>query len=329
MNITIETLKNITLGVENISEEDGFIVFSRFTEDEKRLYEEKKSEIASRAIATASVRLACLTDAERLSFDYKTILASSRTTCGYFDLYQDGYLTHHVGEGTFSGEVIHVEVELKKGVKRVELYFPWSVNALLKNISFDGATLLEPVKREKTLLAFGDSITHGYTALFPSLSYINTLGRLLSADVINKGVGGEVFFPELVGMASFENVDVVTVAYGTNDWSKCYYDDFYNNCSQFLKILSEKAKGREVYVITPIWRKTEESAVGAVKLPHEEMHREILKIASDYPSFHVIDGMKLTPHVEDFFEDKYLHPNDLGFQAYASNLYKEIIDKRR
>jgi hypothetical protein len=39
----------------------------------------------------------------------------------------------------------------------------------------------------------------------------------------------------------------------------------------------------------------------------------------------VINGVNLTPHLEEFFSDKYLHPNDLGFSVYTENLYNEIL----
>ena len=35
--------------------------------------------------------------------------------------------------------------------------------------------------------------------------------------------------------------------------------------------------------------------------------------------FSVLDGMTLVPHLPEFFSDKFLHPNDLGFGIYAEN----------
>jgi hypothetical protein len=37
-----------------------------------------------------------------------------------------------------------------------------------------------------------------------------------------------------------------------------------------------------------------------------------------------VDGFTLTPHIEDFFADKDLHPNDLGFAFYAENLLSAL-----
>ena len=71
------------------------------------------------------------------------------------------------------------------------------------------------------LLAFGDSITQGVDVVHPSLAYAPTLARLMDADSRNKGIGGEVFFPALLEEKEDLDPDFVTVAYGSNDWSKC------------------------------------------------------------------------------------------------------------
>jgi hypothetical protein len=36
----------------------------------------------------------------------------------------------------------------------------------------------------------------------------------------------------------------------------------------------------------------------------------------------LIEGETLTPSIPDFYSDKYLHPNGLGFGIYAENLCK-------
>ena len=38
MNISIENIKDITFGAESIEEENDYIVFPRFTENEKKVY---------------------------------------------------------------------------------------------------------------------------------------------------------------------------------------------------------------------------------------------------------------------------------------------------
>ena len=67
------------------------------------------------------------------------------------------------------------------------------------------------------MLVYGDSITHGYDALAPSKAYSVSVPFTLSANAINKAIGGEIFFPTLARIKSNINPDYITVAYGTND----------------------------------------------------------------------------------------------------------------
>ena len=39
----------------------------------------------------------------------------------------------------------------------------------------------------------------------------------------------------------------------------------------------------------------------------------------------VISGFDFVPKDEKYYADLRLHPNDLGFEYYAENLYREII----
>ena len=48
------------------------------------------------------------------------------------------------------------------------------------------------------MLCYGDSISQGYDAVFPSLSYTNQLARHFDAYSVNQCIGGERFVPELL-----------------------------------------------------------------------------------------------------------------------------------
>ena len=84
------------------------------------------------------------------------------------------------------------------------------------------------------MIMFGDSITHGYDALNPSFSYANRLADLLNADFVNKGIGGERFFPTLAQLKDDIEPDYITVAYGTNDWAHSPKEVFDKNSKHNL-----------------------------------------------------------------------------------------------
>ena len=51
------------------------------------------------------------------------------------------------------------------------------------------------VRRKYSMISYGDSITHGYDAEYPSLALSSALSRMLGADNTNKAIAGDIFFP--------------------------------------------------------------------------------------------------------------------------------------
>jgi len=54
---------------------------------------------------------------------------------------------------------------------------------------------------------------------------------------------------------------------------------------------------------------------------------DIVKAEIEKQGMLLIEGEKLVPHLPEFFEDGFLHPNDIGFGIYAQNLAAEIVAK--
>ena len=53
----------------------------------------------------------------------------------------------------------------------------------------------------------------------------------------------------------------------------------------------------------------------------------IVEKCNQYENIHIIDGLKLVPHLDYFFLDR-LHPNALGMKLYGDNLAKEILKNK-
>ena len=173
------------------------------------------------------------------------------------------------------------------------------------------------------MLMYGDSITQGYDASLTSRSYASRLTALLNADSINRGIGGERFFPALAELSENISPDIVTVAYGTNDWSKTEsYEVFEQKCADFYGALSRLYPEAKIFAITPIWRKDGEriTAVGTFDF----VPKTIQRVTASLPNVTVLEGYGFVPHDPAFFYDLRLHPNDEGFAHYAENLYAQI-----
>jgi lysophospholipase L1-like esterase len=310
-------------GAVETVEVGGEWTFHRFAPGQAAAYREAGlDDFFRKTFASAGVRLAFRTDAEALSFDYRLAFGSSRSF-GFFDVLVDGALAAHGGLEEDDGARHAFAAELGPGEKNVEVYLPWSRQTFVSNFVLRRASFAEPLRRSRTMLCFGDSITQGYDAQYPSLAYAEAIARLLGADNTNKAIGGDRFFPALLEEPDTFQPDVVLVAYGTNDWSRCQPDDVRARAKAFYERLAALYPAARILAVTPLWRgdPPSHSPCGEDVRCIDRIIREACK---DIPNAAVIHGYNLVPHLPEFFSDRRLHPNDIGFALYAQNLLREI-----
>lgn len=333
MDMNLSQIKNITTGAVRIEEIDKTIHFYRFTKEQEALYKNRSDDFYKKSFATSGVRLSFRTNSQTLFLRVEITAGSSRTYFA-FDVFVNGEkidtlnnfsdteLPHDYTKTAFALGEFSKEFNLGVGDKEVCIYFPWSVNAVVKELAIDNDSFIKPCKASKKILCFGDSITHGYDALYPSDKYISKLADMLHAEEYNKAIGGEIFFPELAATREDFEPDYITVAYGTNDWNYCTENEFKHNCKQFLYSLNINYQNSKIFVITPIWRKemNESRRFGDFK----NIEKIIKNQAEEFDNISVISGFEFVPQNENLFADMRLHPNDKGFEYYFENLSKHI-----
>ena len=261
---------------------------------------------------------------------------SSSRTYFAFDLYVDGKYSDSLKNFTEEDEkvLIYPSKEYELGVfektfslgdgkKTVKLVFPWSVEPVVKAIELKGATFVNPVKKSKKLLVYGDSITHGYDALYPSKSYAELMAEAFDAEIVNKAIGGEVFCPELSDFKADFVPDFITVAYGTNDWNHvATAEEFEKNCRGFIENLIKNYPCIKIFALTPIWRDVNGKDDKFCKF--DELDGFMQKIYADYDAVTCISCRHFVPESSDYFADLTLHPNDKGFSHYAKGVVGEL-----
>lgn len=323
MTLNFEQIKSITRGAARVWETDGYVCLNRFTALQEQAYlNGPRPDLLPKVYTTAGMRLAFRTSSEHLFLTYRLRTASAGRM-GWFDLYINGAMIQHVGTCGIPMTESRAELVLGEGEKDVELYLPYAARVELAAVELDDGATLTPIFRSKRLLCFGDSITQGNEAQYPSLTYVSALARLLDADVINKGIAGEWFFPSLLTDAETETPDLITVAYGTNDWRGLPRETVADRCQAFYSRLRALYPDTPIFAITPLWR-GDTSNKTPFGEPADRMHGLIAACVAELPNVRVIRGWDMIPHVKEFFHDLFLHPNDLGFGIYAANLYREI-----
>lgn len=321
MKLTFEQIQEILQGAAYTETINGALHLYRFTKEQNELYRRTSAESYKRSLSTSGIRLEFSTNSPTLSIEVEVVSGSSRNYFSH-DIYVNGTIISSFGsQATIAGIFSHT-CALGDGDKDVCIYFPWSAASAIRSMELADGSTCSPITKTYKMLMYGDSITQGYDAALTSHSYASRLTARLNADSINRGIGGERFFPDLAELSEETSPDIVTVAYGTNDWKYSTKEAFEQNCSKFFRILSQRYPQSKIFAISPIWRANPERITDVGEFFYVRTY--IQQIIKDLPNVVMIDGYDFVPHDPSYFADLRVHPNDEGFAHYATHLYEEI-----
>ncbi|MDD5921286.1 MAG: SGNH/GDSL hydrolase family protein [Oscillospiraceae bacterium] len=328
MRLDDTQIYSATCGAAYLEKKDG-ILFHRFTKEQERMYLEARPEL-TQIRSTAGIVLSFCTDSDFLELNVSVEEATLRKFFS-FDVFANGKPVGFLDN--FGSEADYLEgdyrlghfqksFQLDSGEKHIEIYFPWSVKAVLHALSLaDGATFA-PSKPGKSLLVFGDSITIGENVKRPSNRYCAKLAKAIGAQEFNKAIGGEHYCPFLSKTKESFLPDTILTAYGTNDWSHGSREEFVTKCGGFFRNLSENYPASQIYALTPIWRKDylEQKPFGHFF----GVRQEVISITKRFQNITVLDCFDLVPQDEIYYSDRRLHPNDEGNQCMSDGILQFI-----
>lgn len=335
MKLSFEEIQKITQGAAYLEDLGGQVRFHRFTAEQEALYLQYNDGFFEKCFATTGIVLRFRTDSSYLRIRTTVLKATSRAyfsadilrdgeILGYMDNFSDSDVSGDYTIKGFPFGSFRKEFSLGSGLKTVEIHLPWSSDLRMDALEVEIGSVIEPVRRPKTLMTFGDSITQGYDALRPMNCYTVKLAEALCAEEINKSIGGERFIPELASCPDPEAPDYISVAYGTNDWGVGSWNQFSKNCPEFFRRLRETYPKAKILALTPVWRKDMHEVRKCCDfLKIGEVIRESVR---DLPDVTAIDCFDMIPKDERFFADFRLHPNDEGFKHYTKNLIQALQD---
>ena len=324
MTIDLKLLKKAVLGCAKLEEKENRLYLYRFTDEQAEAYKNCSNDFYKKSKATANVKLEFTTNSQNLRISGECFSGSSRNFFG-FDVYVNGSLVYHAFEYLHDGFSSYtIDTSLGDAdIKNVTVYFPWSVQANVGSLTLDDGASFDVIKRPHKMICFGDSITHGYDAKNPSFTYANRLADALRAESLNKGIGGDKFFPTLADLKDDFEPDYITVAYGTNDWGYSSKEIFDLNSRLFYQKLSKNYPNTKIFALSPIWRgnwDSKEKQVGEFSY----VANTIKNISDSLPNVIFINCFDFVPHEKEYFSPDILHPNDAGSYHYAAELYAEI-----
>lgn len=302
--------------------DDGFIHPLRYTEKQVAHLTAFSEKQATRALASANITVELITDSNLLGLDLRFIPGSSRMF-GAVDLVIDDRLTD-----TFEfeqPEAYNISFRLPEGRKKVTVYFPWSMQTEISSITVDDNCYMERTNKTRTVICIGDSITQGYIADNPSLSYVGRLTSHLDAEVINQGNGGYFLDADELDDSIEVKPDLVSFAYGTNDYSRnSDISVIRRNLEAFIRKLTSVFPGTPILCITPPYRGSEKhfNRVKELGWGYETLVPMFHEVCSGFNCVTVIDDT--VPHGPENFAPDYTHPTPLGFEHYFNNIFPTV-----
>ena len=323
MIISNEELKEYVFGALIKDTSDGMLRLSRFTKRQMELNTRRK--LGAKNYSCVSMSIEFMTDADEISFKWKRVPDSDILHLSFNVLtggvITDGFFKNHnndeCGECCFkligTGKR-HVSIRLPNysGVEINDFYISGNVEKVVKN---------------KKILVLGDSITQGAGSEYTALTYPNIIADRFGLDILNQGIGGDVFCADNLGEDIGFNPDYVTVAYGTNDWSGGR--DVEKESGKYFQKLKALYPDSLIFDILPIWGfgADDVNAKNKVGLTLDDV-RELIKTTAEKYGIIVLNGKDYVPHLKECFYGD-LHPSALGYTWYAESMIKDIIQYLR
>ena len=158
------------------------------------------------------------------------------------------------------------------------------------------------------------------------MGYADIVARGLNLDLHEAGIGGHIFDAESLPFAYIEKPSLITLAYGTNDWSGGRPLD---NARIFLDRITSLYPSTPIYLLEPIRRYrplTEDGkklANNKAGISLMDYRHGLRRIAKKYPTVKVIKYKKLMPDEPSLFADG-VHPTGMGQIVYGNNLLRVL-----
>lgn len=100
--------------------------------------------------------------------------------------------------------------------RRVRVWLPCMASCSVRDVTGDGS-FIEPVDPRPTLLVLGDSIAQGFVATDPARTWPALVADRLGFDLVNQGIGAQVFQPgSLADAASLVEPAAIVVEFADN-----------------------------------------------------------------------------------------------------------------
>lgn len=275
----------------------------------------------------AGIRLAFTGTARRIDIDVETSAALALATPaehGEFTVYVGGEKRHSVPVAESTTTTVRIELPERDAAERVEIHLPERYEPRIMGVrGVDGE--IQSVAPAKKWVAYGDSITQGWTTTDPGGAWAAIAARATGLDLLNLGFAGAAR-GELPVAAHLSSVpaDVISLSWGTNCWAQIEMDAAY--ISELMRLfLATVRRGHPetpILVLSPVIRPAAEDARNSSGATLAELRDALEGAVTRYREQHADEHLHLLPGGAligaDELDPDGIHPNDAGHAAIGA-----------
>lgn len=214
------------------------------------------------------------------------------------------------------------------GFHDYELILPYGDSVDFQGVEVNAEARFEapPARPKVRYLAYGDSITHGFTASAVDKSYAFLVAQKNGWQLVNLGLGGRASNVADAKVMASMKADVISVLMGVNDWQGAGpLERYRNNMMGFFDAIRAVQPTVPIYYVTPLWVPPSWSPKGQVAdlESYRKVAREIVAARKD-ANLHLVEGLDLIDHDAALFDAVAVHPNDKGFAQMSERLAAQM-----
>lgn len=214
------------------------------------------------------------------------------------------------------------------GFHDYELILPYGDSVDFRGVEVNPEARFDaPSARTATrYLAYGDSITHGFSASAVDKSYAFLVAQKNGWQLVNLGLGGRASNVSDARVVTALKADVISVLMGANDWQGGGpLERYRSNMMGFFDAIRAAQPDVPIYFLTSLWVAPSWNPKGQVAdlESYRQVAREIVAARKD-PNLHLVEGSELIDHDIALFDATPVHPNDKGFAQMADRFVPQM-----
>jgi lysophospholipase L1-like esterase len=214
------------------------------------------------------------------------------------------------------------------GDRRVVIYLPEAVRPTILDVAGVGGDV-EPAPAQRRWLCYGDSITGGWVVSGPGRAWPAVAGRRCGLDTFNLGYAGAAR-GEIVTAEELSTLeaDVVTLAHGTNCWSRIPHSarQMAANLAAFLDLIRSGHANTPIVVASPVVRPDAEQAPNRLGATLQDLRQAMEETVEERldgdPNLSLLRG---GPLLSDAHLVDGIHPGDEGHEVLARAMGDAVL----